>query len=105
MPTPRQFGQEIDQNVRRKPNTSQETRNRIIGMLEGGARACEAADAYGCSTRTVQRIWKKHKEIGSTADLPRTGRPPILLTRQKKLLYRAARKNPKITYVGLEEVA
>ena len=74
-------------------------------MLEGGARACEAADTYGCSSRTVQRIWKKYKETGSTADLPRTGRPPTLLTRQKKLLYRAARKDPKITYVGLKEVA
>ena len=105
MPTPRRFGQEIDQNVRRKPNTSQETRNRIIGMLEGGARKCEAADAHGCSPRTVQRIWKKYKETGSVEDLPRTGRPPILSTRQKKLLYRAARKDPKITYAGLEGVA
>jgi len=43
--------------------------------------------------------------MGITQDKPRSGRPQILSRYARKLVYRAIRKNPKISYIELAEVA
>jgi transposase len=104
MATPRQFCQELDQNVRRDPNMSIETRKRVIGMIISGCSATEAAHARGRSERTVRRLYQKYLQIGSIHDKPRSGRPHVLPINQKKIIYRKACAAPKIEYSELAEV-
>jgi hypothetical protein len=61
MATQRQFGQELDQNVRRGPNLSFIQRDQIIGMLGGGATVKEVAHAYGRTDRCIRKIHQKYR--------------------------------------------
>ena len=105
MPPLRQFGREIDGNVRRKRNIDAETRDKIVGMLLGGALQHEAATRFNTTQAAVSRIYKKWQQTGTTKDKKRPGRPPILTPRQKKIIYRKARASPKIEYKDLIEAA
>ncbi|KAI1508843.1 Membrane-bound metallopeptidase [Pyrenophora tritici-repentis] len=105
MPNQRIFGQELSQNARRGPNMSNETRNYILGMLDGGCTVKEAAATCGRSESAIRRLRQKFNTTGTTHDKPRSGRPHVLSKHTKKLLYRAARKNPKLEYKDLAEVA
>jgi hypothetical protein len=100
-----QFGQELDQNVRRGPNINIETRARAIGMLQGGCTVKEVAEAINRSVRAVRELRKKYHQTGTIQDKPRSGRPPVLSLNQKKIIYRAARKALKIEYSELAKVA
>jgi transposase len=86
MATPRQFGQELDQNVRRLRNISPATRDRCIGMLQGGMTVQEVAAAIQRSERAIRDLRLKYRETGSVQDKPRSGRPPILSKQQKKII-------------------
>jgi hypothetical protein len=66
MATQRQFGQELDQNVRRGPNISVIQRDQIIGMLNGGIPVKEVALAYGRSDRCIRKIRQKYHQTGIT---------------------------------------
>jgi transposase len=101
MATPRQLGQELDQNVRRQRNISPGLRGRVIGMLQAGATVKEAAASIGRSERAVRDIRTKYYQTGSVTDKPRSGRPPVLSKQQKKIIYRKARATPKIEYSEL----
>jgi transposase len=101
MATQRQFGQELDQNVRRGPNLSLTQRHQIIGMLHSGETVKEVAHAYGRTDRCIRKIHPKYRQTGTTKDKPRSGRPPVLSHAQKKVIYRIVRAAPKIEYSEL----
>lgn len=105
MPPQRRILQEIDQNTRRRPNLTVQQRNQIIGMLHGGATVAQVADTFGRSERGIRDIRQRYQQTGKTTDQPRSGRPPILSHYQKKIIYRKARAEPKITYKELAKVA
>jgi transposase len=105
MSTPRNFRREISQNVRRGPNMSLAERNMAIGMLKAGCSASEVASACGRAVSTIRRLNAKATTTGTTQDKPRSGRPQVLSRHARKLVYRAVRKNPKITYSELAEIA
>jgi transposase-like protein len=65
MATPRQFGQELDQNVRRRRNISPATRDQCIGMLQGGMTVQEVAAAIQRSERAIRDLRFKYRQIGS----------------------------------------
>jgi transposase len=103
MATQPQFGQELNQTVRRGPNMSVEIRDRIVGMIISGCSITEAAEAYDWPVRTIHHLYKKYLQTGTTQDRPRSGRPPVLSVNQKKIIYRKARAAPKIEYSKLIE--
>jgi transposase len=70
-------------------------------MLRGGYTTDEVANAYGRTDRAIRDLRKKYTQTGSVQDKPRSGRPPMLSTQQKKILYRKARSKPKIEYSEL----
>jgi transposase len=88
----------MDQNVRRKSNMTIEERNQAIGMLTAGATRAEVAAAFGRSRQCIGRLVTKYNTTHSVQDKPRSGRPYILSRRQQKLIYRIARRTPKIEY-------
>jgi transposase len=85
MPNPRQILQEIDQNVRRKPKLTVGQRDAAVRMSVAGASLKEIADHFGRSPQGIGRLLKKHHSTGTTADEPRSGRPPVLSRHQKSL--------------------
>ena len=105
MATPRQFGQELDQNVRRTRNISPATRDQAIGMLKGGMTVPEVARAIHRLERGVRYLCLKYHQTGTVQDKPRSGRPPVLSKQQKKVIYRKVRSTPKIEYSALQQEA
>jgi transposase len=103
MATPRRFGQELDQNVRRGPYLSFMQRDQIIGMLQSGATVTEVAYAYGRTDRCIRKIHQKYRQTGTTQDKPRSGRPSVLSLAHKKIIYREVRAAPKIEYSELQQ--
>ena len=51
---------------------------------------------------TIKSIINKWKEYGTTANLPREGRPPKLTDQAKRVLIREATKRPKRTLKELQ---
>ena len=48
-----------------------------VGMLHGGMRTADVARAINSIVRTVRRLGQRYREIGRTADRPRSGRPRV----------------------------
>jgi transposase len=65
MPPQRQFGQELDQNVRRPQNISPASRGRAIGMLQGGMTVKEVAATIQRSERAIRDLRLKYRQTGS----------------------------------------
>ena len=82
-----------------------EERNIAIGMLAGGCGVAEVAAAFHRACSTIRRLQQKYQSTATTKDRPRSGRPGILSAHQKKLIWRQARKSPKIEYKDLIEAA
>jgi transposase len=101
MPPPRQFGQEIDHNVRRGPNLTPTQREQIIAKYQAGISTAELVKEFGRSEHAIRCTVKRWTTHHTTQELPRSSQPPILSTQQTKLLYRAARKTCKIKYSEL----
>jgi hypothetical protein len=101
MATQCKFGQESDQNVRRQCNISLGLHGRVIGTLQAGATVKEAATSVRRSERTVRNLRTKYRQKGSVTDKPCSGCASILLTQQKKIIYRKARATQKIEYSEL----
>lgn len=59
MPPPRQFGQEIDHNVRRRPNLTPTQREQIIAKYQAGVSTAELVEEFSCSKHAIQYTIKK----------------------------------------------
>jgi transposase len=70
-------------------------------MLRAGCSVAEVASHFGRSSQAIRDLQKKYNTTGSTKDLPRSGRPSILSTHQKKIIYRKVHATPKIEYSEL----
>jgi transposase len=105
MPNQRGILQELDQNVRREPNLSKAQRDEAFGVFVGGAPLKEIAEYFDRTPRRIGKILKKYHNTGTTQDEPRPGRPKLIDRHQSELIYRAVRKDPKIEYEKLREVA
>ncbi|KAJ5030350.1 hypothetical protein J3E71DRAFT_389313 [Bipolaris maydis] len=92
--TPRQFGRELSQNVRRGRDMTVDERNIAIGMLYEGASYKDVAARFSRDPSTIRQLYNKLYQTGS-----------ILSRHQQKLIYRAARSDPKILYEDLAKVA
>lgn len=87
--------------MRRGPNMSLDERNIAIGMLQAGATYQEVAAKFGRDASTIRRLHQKYNTTRTTKDRPRSGRPSILSTYQKKIVCRVVRRTPKILYQRL----
>jgi transposase len=95
---PRRFGTEISGNSVKNAELSSESRTAIIAKYKAGVKVVALRDEF-CIGKTaiydtINR-WKNHKTLQS---LPWSSRPAVLSHREKRDLYRIARKSPKIEY-------
>jgi transposase len=70
------------------------TKNRcnVVYYLATG-NASEAARKANVNPRAGQRVVKRFKEMGTTANKPRPGRPKLLSDADERAIVRDARKN------------
>jgi hypothetical protein len=82
MPIQRQFGQELNQNVRRGPNISPGACQAIIAKREYGASIKKLAAGFGWSESAIKYTIRTYS-LTTTQKKPRSGRPHILSLHQK----------------------
>jgi len=68
------------------PRTSQNDRNRAIGMLQAGNTVSATARQFNVQRKTVRTWWLRFQNTGSVSDLPRRGRARITTRRQDRLI-------------------
>ena len=68
------------------PRLSKVDRERAIGMLQVGIPKEEIAERIGCTRRTINRLWSRFNETGTTSDRPRPGRPRATTPREDRLI-------------------
>ena len=105
MPPRREPLAESSGNRRRRPNLTLDQRQRIIAKRECGCTIQELAEEFDRTENAIRYTIRTYANTTTTQERPRSGRPPILLARTKKLIYRKARAEPKATYVELAETA
>src|SRR5512140_1134993 len=97
----RTFSTEISGNRRPNGELSEATRSAIIAAQLSDKTKAQLAYDFDVSrhaiTSTLDR-WHNHHTLDS---LPRSGRPEVLSPRQKRLILRIIRKDPKIKWKSL----
>ena len=97
----RPFCTEISRNRVVGGELSEAQRIYILAQAEAGCGAIEIATRLSCSRRAVLNVIHRWETEGSYARHDRTGRPPILTSRDRRQLLRIVKKNPQIEYSAL----
>lgn len=98
----RAFGTEITGN--RGPNCelSSEARASIYAASLAGTSVTQIATDFKVHRNTVTSTIKRFDTYSTFDSLPREGRPEVLSRREKRLLQREVKKNPRITWTELK---
>ena len=76
--------EEVVRSLIRMPRLRQNERERAVGMVQSGKRYEDVANQFGCSKLTITRLMNRVRQIGTTADRPRSGRPREKSDRQDR---------------------
>ncbi|XP_048252581.1 uncharacterized protein LOC125380872 [Haliotis rufescens] len=68
------------------PRLTAEQREGAIGMLQMGGTQEHVARIMGCFKCTIARLVTRHRQTGSTADRPRSGRPKVTTPQEDRYL-------------------
>lgn len=82
---------------------TRQVRDKVVEKFKAGLGYKKISQALNISRSTVQSIIQKWKKYGTTANLPRHGRPPKLTERARRALVREAAKRPMITLEELQK--
>ena len=53
-----------------------------VGMIEAGVRHTDVARQFGVHRNTVDALWRRYQQFGTTGDRPRSGCPHVKSNRQ-----------------------
>ncbi|XP_070702922.1 chitin synthase chs-2-like [Pempheris klunzingeri] len=81
---------------------TRQVRDKVVEKFKAGLGYKKISQALNISQSTVQSIIRKWKLYGTTANLPRHGRPPELTGRTRRALIRDAAKRPMVTLDKLQ---
>ena len=81
---------------------SKQVRDKVLEKHQSGLCYKKISQTLNIPRSTVKSIIKKRKEYGTTATLPREGRPPKLSDQVRRALVREATKRPMVTLKELE---
>lgn len=68
------------------PNLTNHQRSKIIGMVEAGLQYTDIARRLGIHRNTIRNTVRRYATTGSTAELPRSGRPRITTARDDQYI-------------------
>ena len=64
------------------PRLNESDRWRAVGMIEAGVRHTDVARQFDVHRNTVDALWRRYQQFGTTRDRPRSGRPRVTSNRQ-----------------------
>ncbi|KAK7014339.1 hypothetical protein R3P38DRAFT_2544990, partial [Favolaschia claudopus] len=73
-------------------------KNRFIGAIEVHHNISRACRDYDIPSSTGHDLWKKYKATGSTANLPRSGRPPTFSSPEKAIIVQMTLDNRRAPF-------
>ena len=76
---------------------SSDLKSRIVAKYQAGNSYSKISEQLSVAKSTIQSIIKKYKSLGSTDNLPRSGRPRKINTRMARKIIRQVKYNPMIT--------
>jgi len=53
-------------------------------MLQVGQTQCQVAQHFGCSVKTINDLWQRFNQTGTTSDRPRSVRPRVTTPREDR---------------------
>ena len=59
------------------PRLNNDERNQAIGMLNAGMSATIVSRHFGCTRKTIERLWRRFHVTGNVVDGPGSGRPCV----------------------------
>ena len=65
---------------------NEESRNRALGMIDGGAGIREVARHFNVDVSTIVCLRRLYNTTGSVADRPRQGRPRVLTPAHERFI-------------------
>ncbi|CAB1444407.1 unnamed protein product [Pleuronectes platessa] len=71
-------------SMKRLNSMTHEVRDKVVEKYEAGLGYKKISRALNISLSTIKSIIRKWKEYGTTANLPRGGRPPKLKSRTRR---------------------
>jgi transposase-like protein len=77
-------------------------KNRFIGAVQAGKTVAAAAREHNIPQHTASDIWHKFRRTGSTHNLPRSGRPKVIIPRMSRnIIFEVKKSRHKpLTEVG-----
>ena len=79
------------------PRLSKIERERAVGMLMLGTSQIDVGRRFGCSRATINRLWRRFQQTGSTADRPRPGHPRVTTPADDRYIRLLHLRNRKLT--------
>ncbi|CAB1414925.1 unnamed protein product [Pleuronectes platessa] len=73
-----------NQNIMKTKELTKQVRDKVVEKYEAGLGYKKISRALNISLSTIKSIIRKWKEYGTTANLPRGGRPPKLKSRTRR---------------------
>ena len=104
MPSHRAAPSGVTENPRKRPNLTPKERDQIYIKAQAGVSTSELVAEFNRDASTIRRTIRHVTTRGTTQESSRSGRPKILSSRQQKLIYRSAKKEPKIEYADLSKI-
>ncbi|CAB1414704.1 unnamed protein product [Pleuronectes platessa] len=71
-------------NIMKTKELTKQVRDKVVEKYEAGLGYKKISRALNISLSTIKSIIRKWKEYGTTANLPRGGRPPKLKSRTRR---------------------
>ncbi|CAB1415097.1 unnamed protein product [Pleuronectes platessa] len=72
------------QSIMKTKELTKQVRDKVVEKYEAGLGYKKISRALNISLSTIKSIIRKWKEYGTTANLPRGGRPPKLKSRTRR---------------------
>ncbi|CAB1436508.1 unnamed protein product [Pleuronectes platessa] len=73
-----------DSHIMKTKELTKQVRDKVVEKYEAGLGYKKISRALNISLSTIKSIIRKWKEYGTTANLPRGGRPPKLKSRTRR---------------------
>ena len=59
------------------PRLNNDELNQTVGMLIAGISATVVSEHFGCTRKTIDRLWRQLRVTGIVADRSQNGRPRV----------------------------
>ena len=82
------------------PRLNNDERNQAIEMLNASMSATVVSWHFGCTRKTIERLWRRFHVTGNIANHPRSGRPCVTTAADDRYIILQHLRNRHLTAAG-----